>query len=180
MENEKIILDTISEEKCKCQKCGKLLEEDAKFCSSCGAIVELLEDELVCRKCGLELSKEAKFCQRCGTPKKARLNESLEISQEDIDENKNIAILCYFGLFMLIPYLTRPNSNFIKYHSNQGVLILIATILSSVVMIIPILGWILGIVGYIFITVFFFIGIKNVLKGEIKPLPLIGKYILIK
>lgn len=183
MENEKIILEEVSTKECNCLKCGKNLESDAKFCSGCGAIVELQKDESICKKCGEELKEEANFCQKCGASKVSKAfkaNEPLEISEQDIAENKNIAMFCYFGLFMLIPYLTKPNSNFIKYHSNQGLLLLILGILSSLIMIIPILGWGIGFIGYILVTVFFFIGIKNVLKGEVKPLPLIGKYTLIK
>lgn len=183
MENEKINLEEVSKKECNCQKCGKSLEFDAKFCSNCGSIVELQEEESICQKCGIELNEDANFCQKCGTSKKSKIlntNDNLEISKQDIVENKNIAMLCYLGLFMLIPYLTKPNSNFIKYHSNQGLLLLILGILSSLIMIIPILGWGIGFMGYILVTVLFFIGIKNVLKGEVRPLPLIGKYMLIK
>lgn len=81
---------------------------------------------------------------------------------------------------MLIPFLTKPNSGFIKYHSNQGLLLLILSIVSSFITIIPILGWILGLIVLIVSFVFFIMGIINVVKGRVKPLPLIEKYKLIK
>ena len=103
-----------------------------------------------------------------------------EISTTDIEENKAIAILCYFGLFLLIPYLTKPDSKFIKYHTNQGVILLLFGIICSAVLIVPLLGWIAGLIGYLFSFVCFIIGILNVLNGRCKPLPLIGKFTVLK
>ena len=108
------------------------------------------------------------------------MNSNNEISTTDIEENKMITILCYFGLFLLIPYLTKPNSKFVKYHANQGIILLLAWIACSVVLIIPILGWIVGLIGFLFLFVCFIIGIINVLNGRCKPLPLIGKFTVLK
>lgn len=166
-----------------CEKCGKILDEGVKFCPSCGTEVKTEEKEElldpICKKCGTILSDDVKFCPNCGTSRKSK-KESLEITEDDIKEHKNLAILCYLGIFMLIPFLTKPNSGFIKYHSNQGLLLLILSIVSSFITIIPILGWILGLIGLIVSFVFFIMGIINVVKGRVKPLPLIGKYKLIK
>lgn len=181
LQEEKVQEQTISKEEeiVKCKKCGEILEKNSKFCPSCG---EKVEKEIViekkCRKCGTAFKENEKFCSNCG--EKRGTTGSEDFSEEDIKNNKKIAILCYFGIFMLIPFLTRQNSNFIKYHSNQGLLLLIFSMASSFILIIPLLGWILGFVGMILSIVFFFMGVYNVLKGRVKPLPLIGKYQLIK
>ena len=70
MENEKIILEEVSTKECNCLKCGKNLESDAKFCSGCGAIVELQKDESICKKCDTEidiniLSIHETYCEKC-------------------------------------------------------------------------------------------------------------------
>ncbi|MCR5288901.1 MAG: zinc-ribbon domain-containing protein [Treponema sp.] len=48
----------------KCIACGAELAAGAKFCSNCGAKVNL---EPVCPNCGKKLEVGAKFCSECGT-----------------------------------------------------------------------------------------------------------------
>ena len=47
----------------KCPKCGKMLEEDAKFCPSCGAKISTTTK---CPSCHAVLKPGAKFCSKCG------------------------------------------------------------------------------------------------------------------
>lgn len=130
-----------------------------------------------CKKCGYPLNEKITACPKCG--EKILEDNFFDITERDIKENKNIAILCYFGILMLIPFLTRQDSKFIKYHSNQGLLLIILSIISSFITVIPFIGWLLGMIGMIFSFVFFIMGIINVVKGKVKPLPLIGKYKII-
>ncbi|HSL10275.1 MAG TPA: adenylate/guanylate cyclase domain-containing protein, partial [Actinomycetota bacterium] len=46
-----------------CGNCGSGVDEDARFCSTCGAA-----QLTVCRSCGAELPVDARFCPSCGTP----------------------------------------------------------------------------------------------------------------
>jgi len=46
-----------------CPKCGKELEEGAKFCDACGAQVF---ETIFCPNCGEQTSTEFAFCQKCG------------------------------------------------------------------------------------------------------------------
>lgn len=101
--------------------------------------------------------------------------------EEDAAHNKNICILSYFGIFLLIPLLSRPNSPYVKYHCNQGLVLLIFSIIVSILSNIPYLGWfIIGPFGGIFSFVCMIIGIVNTAQGQMKPLPLIGKITMIK
>ena len=57
---------------CCCASCGAPLPPDAKFCTTCGAKVELTPPEpvetpsRVCPKCGNQLASDALFCASCG------------------------------------------------------------------------------------------------------------------
>ena len=48
-----------------CSKCGKEAPGIAKFCPTCGS---LLEKKAFCMNCGKELREDQKFCSACGTP----------------------------------------------------------------------------------------------------------------
>ena len=97
----------------------------------------------------------------------------------DIANNKYISILCYFGIFLLIPLLTKPESKFVKFHANQGLICFIAGIILGILSIIPVIGILAGLVS-IGLLVLEIMGIVNCCKGEMNELPLIGKFRLIK
>ncbi|MDR2515075.1 MAG: hypothetical protein LBD02_07725 [Christensenellaceae bacterium] len=98
----------------------------------------------------------------------------------DTGNEKVLALLAYFGFLFLVPMLAAPNSHFCRYHANQGLVLFLFEIALGIVGVIPILGSIVAIVGSIFGVVCFVMGIINALKGEEKPLPLIGGITIIK
>lgn len=51
-----------------CNNCGATISDKAKFCTECGAKVEITELKPVCGNCGATLREGAKFCVECGTP----------------------------------------------------------------------------------------------------------------
>lgn len=92
-------------------------------------------------------------------------------------KNTGMAILCYFGILVLIPLLTdAKNDPFVKFHIKQGLTLLIFDVIISIVMAIPVIGWIVGVVGWILVVVLFVMGIVNAAGGKETPLPIIGKY----
>jgi class 3 adenylate cyclase len=46
-----------------CQVCGSVNDDDARFCSSCGAALAR-----ICGTCGAALAEGARFCSLCGAP----------------------------------------------------------------------------------------------------------------
>lgn len=100
------------------------------------------------------------------------------ISQEDINANKGMAVLSYIGILFLIPMLARKDSQFCRYHVNQGIVLFIVEIVGNILF--SILGAILSfftIIGGLFSLacfVYWIIGIVNAATGKVKPLPLIG------
>lgn len=97
----------------------------------------------------------------------------------DVDKNKTIAALSY--LIFFLPLITdAKSSKFAMFHANQGLLLLIASVASNMILpLIPVLGWILWPFAAIAILVFFVLGLMNALNGKMKELPVIGKYNLI-
>ncbi|MCL1829628.1 MAG: zinc-ribbon domain-containing protein [Oscillospiraceae bacterium] len=133
---------------------------------------------MYCSACGAYVSEGSRFCPSCGkeTGSSAENNTGSVAEPEAGAGTDILALLCYFGILLLIPYIIRPGSQFVKYHANQGLLLLLLGIACGVVSIIPILGWIVGVVAGIFTAVCWVIGIINVLRGRMNPLPIIGKY----
>lgn len=105
----------------------------------------------------------------------------------DIEENKVYAVLAYIGLLFLVPLLAAPNSKFARYHTNQGIVLFIAILItmagSMVLAMIPIIGCVAALLPILIgaaAIVFMILGIINAASGQYKPLPLIGHYQLLK
>lgn len=86
--------------------------------------------------------------------------------EKDIQENKLWALLGYLGILCLIPLLARKNSKFAQFHAKQGLIMLIGEFFVWI----PVVGWILGIVLFIF----WIMAIINVFSGKMQKLPIIG------
>ena len=105
----------------------------------------------------------------------------------DVEQNKVYAILAYIGLLFLVPLLAAPNSKFARYHTNQGIVLFIATLVtmggSMIVAMIPLIGCvaaILPVVIGVLAIVLMILGIINAASGQYKPLPIIGHYQILK
>ena len=112
----------------------------------------------------------------------------------DVEKNKIMAVLAYLGLLVLIPIFAAKNSPFARYHSNQGLLLLIVSFVGLFA--IGILGFIVALIPFIrgcacaifplmgvfwlAIMAFIILGIVNAATGKMKPLPVIGKYRILK
>lgn len=95
----------------------------------------------------------------------------------DAEEHKAVAALAY--VVFVVPLLAAPNSPFAKYHANQGLLLFLYMVALNI------LGNLGGIgifttLGNLGFLVGMVMGIMNAVNGEMKPLPIIGKYQLIK
>lgn len=112
--------------------------------------------------------------------------------QNDVEQNKIMAILAYVGILVLVPLFAAKESKFARYHTNQGLILAICEVVYCIVdaIIIRILyaiswriGWslspILALIGLVFL-VLSIMGIANAAQGKEKELPIIGKYSLLK
>ncbi len=96
-----------------------------------------------------------------------------------VSNDKLMGILSYISVLVLIPILTKPSSDFVRFHANQGLVLLIIELASIVVSLIPIIGLISVLIniGTLVLSV---IGILNVCNDQMKPLPVIGGIQLLK
>ena len=159
-----------------CGKCGTKVDEGVKFCPSCGNPMEAPAPEQQAQ------TQQAQAQQSDLSAKVTNLNNTADITEQfdkdDIEKNKVMGLLAYILFF--IPLLAAKDSPFARYHANQGLVLFLAAILSSVILIIPILGWIIAPILSIVITVLAVIGIINALNGKAKELPMIGKFKILK
>lgn len=166
-----------------CKNCGAELAEGAKFCTSCGSPVDAPAEEKVEQETAEKSKVESKVEDAADKVKAvidSGIDHSAEFDEKDKADNKVMAILAYIGILVLIPIFAAPQSKFARFHSNQGLILCIVWILVAIVGRIPLLGWIIRLVGYIACIVFAVKGIISANNGEAKEIPYVGKFKLIK
>lgn len=99
---------------------------------------------------------------------------TLTADSADIADNKIFAALAYIGILFLVPLLAAKTSAYARFHTNQGFIIFLGWVAIGIVSWVPILGWLIFILGSIFLLVLSIMGVLNALTGKMKKLPLIG------
>jgi uncharacterized membrane protein len=102
--------------------------------------------------------------------------EMPKFDAKDVEDSKVIAALSYVWILFLVPLIVKKDSPFAKWHAKQGLVLFIAEIIGMIVGWIPLIGWLIGFVVFIFAVVVSIIGILKALGGEGYEVPVIGKY----
>lgn len=82
-----------------------------------------------------------------------------------------VAYITWIG--WIIAYLAGDKEG-AKFHLNQALVLLLISLVGGVIACIPFIGTILGMVVEVAVVVLWILGIVTAIKGEEKPLPIIG------
>lgn len=186
-----------------CVKCGIQIDEGVRFCPACGTVLQEAQPEAQ-QVPQPEPTAEEKLHEATKTIDRMaqKLGETADLSAEydrtDVEANKVMALLSYFGILALVPILAAKHSPFARFHANQGVVLLLAMlgyvvaegVVTSLLRLVLYKG--LGLwsiysmcstlldILYLGFTVLAVIGIINVLNGRARELPFVGKYRVLK
>jgi uncharacterized membrane protein len=104
----------------------------------------------------------------------------------DAESNKALAIVGYiFPILFFLPLVieSSKNSPFAKFHANQQLVLLITMFIVQVVGAVTavfLVGIVILFVGWIFAVVCMIMGIIAAINGQMKKLPLIGGFSILK
>ena len=155
-----------------------------------------------CGNCGTNVNDGVNFCPSCGTAMSAAQAQSSQYQSgqdsspqqtdtSDAEQNKVMAMLGYILFF--VPLITGDykKSPFVHFHTNQGTALFLScvafgvvyVILTTILAFIPILGWalivLIGLCWLVF-PILCIVGVINAVNGKMTPLPVIGKFTIIK
>lgn len=167
------------------------------FCKNCGERID--ESRGVCTGCGMTYNVQKSSVAEAASQKSSGLGSGLiemkdhthEFDKNDIEHNKLMAVLSYLGILVIIPIFAGGESRYVRFHANQGLVLLIFWVLYGVVystLSIVMIGisyklfsflHILGIVNLLVLALCL-IGIVNAACGKARELPLIGKFRFLK
>lgn len=112
-------------------------------------------------------------------------------NQNDQSNTILFSILSYIGILWLIPLLVEKNDKVVRFHINQGIVLFIfdiigsiaVGILSAIFVFIPVISFLGVVIASLFgilCFVLMIIGIVNAANKSEKPLPIIGKFQVLK
>jgi uncharacterized membrane protein len=90
---------------------------------------------------------------------------------------KNIAIISYLTVVGLVIAFVMNNEKkepFARFHIRQSLGIVLTSLALGIVNIIPILGWIISIVGFFVLLYMWIVGLLNAINGKEKVVPILG------
>ena len=155
-----------------------------KYCSRCNA--ELDDNVLFCSNCGAKLDYSEK-AQKMVSASNDNDDKTAEFDKEDVKSNTVMAVLSYLGILCFIPLIARRNSPYTKFHTNQGLVLFILSLVTGVLIrispYVPLVGSIFELVVSVIdiaLLLYMIAGIVNAIKGRAKELPLICKIKIIK
>lgn len=112
-------------------------------------------------------------------------------NQNDQSNTILFSILSYIGILWLIPLLVEKNDKVVRFRVNQGIVLFIfdiigsiaVGILSAIFVFIPVISFLGVVIASLFgilCFVLMIIGIVNAANKSEKPLPIIGKFQILK
>ena len=174
-----------------CGKCGSQVQDGVRFCPTCGndlaAPAAPIQPPPPPQQQYQQAPPQQQYQQ---APPQQQYQQPYQQAPpaNDAEANKGMAILAYIIFFIPLLAGTHKTSPFVKFHTNQGIIAAIFSVGLSIVLgilsgillfIVPFLVTILSLL-YFAPLVLVIIGIINASKGEMKPLPIIGKFTILK
>ena len=159
------------------------------YCSNCGAYIP--DGQTKCPSCGVDalnppkapnvdVGEGFKAAEKQKTSTSERTGETATADKpvSEAAKNKNsktFAVLSYFGILCILPFLICKGDDFALYHGKQGVLLMI---LSAVLNLIGKLfnSSLITLIIEIVVVYLAVKGILNAYHGKKEPLPYIGQY----
>jgi uncharacterized membrane protein len=100
-------------------------------------------------------------------------------SNNHLEAGKSNAIIAYLTLIGFIIALVLNNDKkyaFTSFHIRQSLGLICTGFALGLINIIPIIGWIIGLLGTIVIIVFWVMGLLSAINGQEKPVPVLGEH----
>jgi len=119
--------------------------------------------------------------------KKEKKNTN-SFSKKEIEDGKLMGVLSYISILSVIPYFIEKNNKFVVYHAKEGFNLFLLEVICLLVInilgpLLSFISWAVSIVSAIVglvVLLLSIMGIVNVCNGELKELPIINKFKLVK
>lgn len=95
-------------------------------------------------------------------------------SEKELHEGKFFAIISYISFLCIISLILKKDNKFALYHAKHGLVLFVLEVVSFILSVIPVLGWILRVLGVALFTLLSLWGILHALHGNFNRIPIIS------
>lgn len=146
------------------------LEEDMpRFCASCEA--QMAHTSTTCPKCGSATLPSVSGASGGAAPQPS--GQVGGLPENTASGLAYITIIPAILFLVLEPYNRNAN---VKFHAFQCIGLTVAAVACSVIMIVPVIGWIVGMLGHLAVFVCWLIALIKAFSGGRFKIPVIGDF----
>ncbi len=102
-------------------------------------------------------------------------DHTADYDKNDISSNKIFACLAEIPVLFWLPLCACPGSRFARFHANNGLIMLIASVVSGVLSFVPVIGGLLTWVASTLLFIIWLLATVSAVTGTAKELVLLGK-----
>lgn len=95
-------------------------------------------------------------------------------SEKELHEGRFFAIISYISFLCIISLILKKDNKFALYHAKHGLVLFVLEVASFILSVIPVLGWILRVLGVALFTLLSLWGILHALHGNFNRIPIIS------
>lgn len=93
---------------------------------------------------------------------------------KEIKEGKFFAVISYISFLCIISLVLKKDNPFALYHAKQGLVLFVMEVVCFLISIVPFLGWLLVVMGFVIFPIFSALGIFQALMGNNGRLPIVS------
>lgn len=181
-----------------CIKCGAKVEENIKDCPQCGAEIPGFENADRQSQSQNYTYSENSYHEDSQNKNSYNGNSysggnAQYFDPHEVHQNKAMGVLSYLGILVFIPVLAgNRSSEYVRFHSNQGLVLFIVTIICNLLSDNWVFGlhsffnfgnwwfsWVFDLLRLVWF-IFMIVGIVYACRGEKRELPVIGQLHILK
>ena len=95
--------------------------------------------------------------------------------EQEIVDGKFFAIISYVSFLCVITLILKKSNKFALYHARQGLVLFVMEVTAFILSIIPFLGWLIGIFGYVLFLLVSVWGIMQAALGVYSRIPVVSE-----
>jgi len=100
----------------------------------------------------------------------------MSTNKEKETNDSVFAVISYLWILCLVPIILKKESEFVKFHARQGLMLFILELGFGIISILPLIGDFISLLGTLICGIFSLVCIVQVLMGNKWEVPIIGEW----
>ncbi len=95
--------------------------------------------------------------------------------EKEIEEGKFFAVISYISFLCIISLVLKKDNKFAAYHAKHGLVLFVFEVVSFILFVVPVLGWLIRILALLILPLVSLWGIFQAWIGKYSRIPIISE-----